>query len=153
MAHDTQTLPVITIDDYERDVVCQFTYFGSANNANLSCSSKDSSVGKPRSVGEDKIWQSAMSVHCCMTAIYTRQDSYTQQLHEPPEKHPSYPGQIMTRKKSNADSMYCASGRWRVLVSCSDNADCDGWVMTTIWRIVPQKKTIGHAGVQQFQQT
>ncbi len=55
MAHDTQTLPVITIDDYERDD-CQFTYFGTANNANLSCSSKDSSVGKPRTVGEDNRW-------------------------------------------------------------------------------------------------
>ena len=68
MAHDTQTLSVITIDDYECDVACQFTYLGSANNANLSCSSKDSSVGKPRAVGEDKIWQSTMPVGLRMDA-------------------------------------------------------------------------------------
>ena len=74
LSASSQTLPVITTDDCERDVVCQFIHFGSANNDNLSCSSKDSSVGKPRAVGEDKGWQSTMPVHCCLTAIYAKQD-------------------------------------------------------------------------------
>ena len=92
MGHDTEALPVITIDDYELDVVCQFTHLGStitdnlsldaqidkrivkaASTLKLSCSSQDSSVGKPRTVGEDQIWQStmpALPAHCCMTATY-----------------------------------------------------------------------------------
>ncbi len=65
MAHDTYTLPVITIDDYERDVVCQFTYFVSANNANLSCSSKDSNVGKPELSVKTKYG----SLQCQYTAV------------------------------------------------------------------------------------
>ena len=108
MAHDTQTLPVITIDNYKRDVVCQFTYFGSANNANLSCSSEDSSVGKPRVVGEDKRWQYAMPVHCSMTAIYARHDRILNSSTNHLMRHPSYPEQIITRKMSNVDDMYCA---------------------------------------------
>ena len=32
----TEALPVITIDDYELDAVCQFTYLGSAISDNLS---------------------------------------------------------------------------------------------------------------------
>ena len=126
MARDTQTQPVITIDGYKRDVVCQFTYFGSENNANLSCSSEDSSVGKLRAVGEDKIWQYAMPVHCCMTAIYARQDRILSSSTNHLMRHPSYPGQIMTRKMSKVDSMYCAS--IPLCARCSDNADCDGWV-------------------------
>ena len=101
MAHDTETLPVITIDDGERDVVCQFTHVGSAKDRILNV-----------------------------------------QLHEPHENHPSYPGQIMTRTTlSNADSMFCAS--LPVCTRCSDNADCDGWVMTTVWRVVTHKRQSG----------
>ena len=65
LSASSQTLPVITIDDYERDVFCQFTHFGSANNANLSCSSKDSNVGKPELSVKTKYG----SLQCQYTAV------------------------------------------------------------------------------------
>ena len=36
LGQDTEALPVIAIDDYERDVVCQFTYLGSTITDHLS---------------------------------------------------------------------------------------------------------------------
>ena len=36
LGQDTETPPVITIDDYELDTVCQFTYLGSTITDNLS---------------------------------------------------------------------------------------------------------------------
>ena len=36
LGQDTETPPVITIDDYELDAVCQFTYLGSTITDNLS---------------------------------------------------------------------------------------------------------------------
>ena len=90
MAQDTEALPVIAIDDYEFDVICQFTYIHRPRNqcqpligrtdrqedwegSFNSCSSHDSSVGKPQAVCEDKIWLSAMpalTAHRCVSARY-----------------------------------------------------------------------------------
>ena len=137
MAHDTHTPPVITIDDYKRDDVCQFTHFASANNANLSCSSKDPSVGKPELSDKDNIWQSAMPVHCCMTAITARQDKILNSSTNHLRSIRRILGRSCQEKMSNADSMYCVC--LPVCSRCSDNADCDGWVMTTVWRIVTHK--------------
>ena len=50
-------------------------------------------------------------------------------------------GRSWQENMSNADSMYCAS--LPVCTRCSDNADCDGLVMTTVWRVVPQTRQSG----------
>ena len=50
MGHDTEALPVITVDDYELDVVSQFTYLGSAINANLS-----PDTGIDKSIGQHQL--------------------------------------------------------------------------------------------------
>ena len=70
LGQDTEALPVITIDNYELDAVCQFTYLGSTITDNLSLDaeidkrigkaastlalSHGSSVDKPQAVCEDK---------------------------------------------------------------------------------------------------
>ena len=81
--------PVITIDDYELDTVCQFTYLGSTITDNLSLDAEiDKMIGKAAStidrlshssivdthqaVGEDEdvcLQRLCMfPVHCCMAA-------------------------------------------------------------------------------------
>ncbi len=42
--HDTEAPPVITIDDYERDAVGQFTYLGSTITDNLSLDAEAAST-------------------------------------------------------------------------------------------------------------
>ena len=50
MGHDTDAPPVITIDDYELDVVCQFTYLGTATADKVSMDSEiDMRTGKAAS--------------------------------------------------------------------------------------------------------
>ena len=47
LGEDTEALPVITIDDYELDDVCQFTYLGSTITDNLSLDAElDKRIGK-----------------------------------------------------------------------------------------------------------
>ena len=96
--------------------------------------------------------QSAMPVHCCMTSLYARHASILSSSTNHLRRIRRILGTSGQEQMSNADSMYCAS--LPVCIRCSDNADCDGLVMTTVWRIVTHKKIIGHAeGVQQFQHT
>ena len=50
LGQDTEALPVITIDNYELDAVCQFTYLGSTINDNLSLDAEiDKRIGKAAS--------------------------------------------------------------------------------------------------------
>ena len=50
MGQDTEALPVITIDNYELDALCQFTYFGSTITDNLSLEAEiDKRIGKAAS--------------------------------------------------------------------------------------------------------
>ena len=47
LGQDTEALPVITIDNYELDAVCQFTYLGSTITDNLSLDAEiDKRIGK-----------------------------------------------------------------------------------------------------------
>ena len=88
VGQDTEALPVITIDDYELDVVCQFTYLGSVINANLSLDTEiDKRIGKVASTVarlKTRLWANpelsmktedgsestmpALPAHCCMKA-------------------------------------------------------------------------------------
>ena len=50
LGQDTEALPVITIDNYELDAVCQFTYLGSTITDNLSLDAEiDNRIGKAAS--------------------------------------------------------------------------------------------------------
>ena len=50
LGQDTETPPVITIDDYELDAVCQFTYIGSTITDNLSLDAEiNKRIGKAAS--------------------------------------------------------------------------------------------------------
>ena len=50
LGQDTEAPPVITIDDYELDAVCQFTYLGSTVTDNLSLDAEiDKRIGRPAS--------------------------------------------------------------------------------------------------------
>ena len=47
LGQDTEAPPVITIEDYELDAVCNFTYFGSTITDNLSLDAEiDKRIGK-----------------------------------------------------------------------------------------------------------
>ena len=51
LGQDTEAPPVITIDDYELDAVCQFTYLGSTSSDNLSMDAEiDKRIGKAASI-------------------------------------------------------------------------------------------------------
>ena len=50
LGQETEAPPVITIDDYELDAVCQFTYLGSTVTDNLSLDAEiDKRIGKSAS--------------------------------------------------------------------------------------------------------
>ncbi len=51
LGQDTEALPVITIDNYELDAVCQFTYLGCTITDNLSLDAEiDKKIGKAASI-------------------------------------------------------------------------------------------------------
>ena len=65
MGHDTETLPVIAIDDHEPDVVCQFTYLRSANSVNLSFDTEiDKMIGKAASTVA-RLTTRVRATQCC----------------------------------------------------------------------------------------
>ena len=104
LGQDTEAPPVITIDDYELDAVCQFTYLGSTTTDNVSLDADiNKRIGKADStlarltarVWTSSLsrhrWQSTMpvlSAHCCMAA--------RRGLHMPGMREGSseYPGRI-----------------------------------------------------------
>ena len=111
LGQDTEAPPVITIDDYEVDAVCQFTYLSSTITDNLSlnaeidkrigkaASTHDSSVVKPQAVCEYK--DGSLQCLCYQhIAVWQRDMDYVCRAGEkaqriPPEKHPPYPGNIL----------------------------------------------------------
>ena len=126
VGQDTEAPPVITVDDYEPDVVCQFTHLGSANNATLSpdtgfdkrigkaastlklsCSSHDSSVGKPQAVCEANITMPALPAHCCMAATFYRMHHVRQD--RMPRSIRRMLGIVWQDKMSNGDALSCGS--------------------------------------------
>ena len=64
MGHDSKTMPAITIDDYELDVVCQFTYLGSAINATLSL---ETEIDK-------RIEKAASTLACLTTQVWANSE-------------------------------------------------------------------------------
>ena len=86
LGQDTEAPPVITIDDYELDAVCQFTYLGSTITDNLSLDAEiDKRIGKAAATLARltaRVWTSpklslktkmaatmpVLSAHCCMAA-------------------------------------------------------------------------------------
>ena len=115
---DTMKLAAITIDDYELDVVEQFTYLGSTITDNLSL---DAEINK-------RIEKATTTLACLTSRVWTNpkltvktQDGSVQRLCRqhtdvrqrdvdhmcqtrkktqflPPEKHPLYPGHILARQ-------------------------------------------------------
>ena len=89
------------------------------------------------------IWQYVMPVHCCMTAIYARQDRLLNSSTRHLRSIRRILGRSWQEQMSNAGAMYCFS--LPLCTSCEDNADCDGWVMTTVLRMAHQQ---GQSGTQ-----
>ena len=115
LGQDTEALPVITIDNYELDAVCQFTYLGSTITDNLSLDAEiDNRIGKAASTLARltaRVWRSPkLSVKTKMAvynilcyqhiAVWQRDMDYICRAGEkaqliPPEEHPPYPGHIL----------------------------------------------------------
>ena len=85
LGQDTETPPVVTIDDYKLDAICQFTYLGSTMTDNLSFDEETRGLGRHLQISlvrslecgqapscrRRQIWRAAMPVlpaHCSMTA-------------------------------------------------------------------------------------
>ena len=136
LGQDTEAPPDITIDDYELDVVCQFTYLGSTMTDNLSLDAQiDKRIGKAAST-----LASLISLQClCFQhiAVWQRDMDYAclageKDQHIPPEKHPPYHvtnTDVLSR--TGLPSMY----------TLLRNAECDGWIMPAIWRMVAFQNT------------
>ena len=124
LGQDTAAPPVITIDDYELDAVCQFTYLGSTITDNLSLNAEDwegsfnshsphgSSVDRPQAWRQR--WQSIMPVRYQHIAVWQRDMDYICQAGEkaqyiPPEKPPPDPGHILA---GQSDQRWCPVSCW-----------------------------------------
>ena len=115
LGQDTETPPVITIDNYELDAVCQFTYLGSTITDNLSLDAEiNKRIGKAASTLARltaRVWTSPklsvriqMAVYnaCVISTlpVWQRDVDYIcrageKAQHISPEKHPPYPGNIL----------------------------------------------------------
>ena len=115
--------PVITIDDYELDAVCQFTYLGSTITDNLSLDAEiHKRIGKAASTLARltaRVWSSPklsvktkMAVYnaCVISTLLYGSETWTTYAWAgekaqliPPEKHPPYPGNILVGQSKNAD--------------------------------------------------
>ena len=114
----TMELPAIIINDYELDVVEQFTYLGSTITNNLSLDTEiDKRIGKAATTLAcltSRVWtnpkltvKTKMVVYnaCVVSTLtycskkwttYARQEEKTQFI--PPEKHPPYPWHSLARQ-------------------------------------------------------
>ena len=62
--------------------------------------------------------------------------------HIPPEKHPPHPGNILAGQSNQRCCLvWCWSSQYTCTL-CLDNADCDGLVMSTVWRMVALKSPL-----------
>ena len=105
--------PVITIDDYEFDAVCQLTYLGCTIADSFSLDAEiDKRIGKAASTVARltaRMWTSPklsmktkMAIYnaCVMSTLLYGSETWTTYIcragekaqHIPPEKHPPYPG-------------------------------------------------------------
>ena len=115
LGQDTEAPLVITIDDYELNAVCQFTYLGSTITDTLSLDAEINKMiggrfnSRPsRGSSVDKLQLSVktnMAVYNACTcyqhiAVWQRDVDYIcrageKAQHIPPEKHSPYPGNIL----------------------------------------------------------
>ena len=117
LGQDTMELPAITIDNYELDVVEQFTYLGSTVTDNLFLDTEiDERIGKAATTLArltSRVWTSPkltvktkmVVYHACVvsTLMYGSETWTTCQTGEktqfpPPEKHPPCPWHILARQ-------------------------------------------------------
>ena len=105
LGQDTEAPPVITIDDYELEVVCYFTYLGSNITDNLSLEVEiDKRSGKAAStlarltvlVRRSPTLSVKTNMALYMDYVYRAGEKAQ---HIPPEKHPPHPGNILAFTK------------------------------------------------------
>ena len=111
LGQDSEALPVITINEYELDAVCQFTYLGSTITDNRSLYAEiNKRIGKAASTLARltaRVWTSpklsvktkmaVYNAYVIITLLYGSETWTTCRAaekvqHIPPEKHPPYPG-------------------------------------------------------------
>ena len=115
LGQDTETPPVITIDEYELDAVCQFTYLGSTITDNLSLDAEiNKRIGKAASTlarFTARVWTSPklsgktkMAVYnaCVISTLLNGSETWTtlcrageKAQHITHEKHPPYPWKML----------------------------------------------------------
>ena len=159
LEQDTEALLVITIDDYELDAVSQFIYLGSTITDNLSLDAEiDKRIGKAASTLARltaRVWTSPklsvktkMAVYnaCVISTLLYGSETWT-----------TYAGQerrlntfhlrsirrilVISWQDKVPTLMSCLVLVFPLCTPCSDNADCVGWVMSAVWRMVAFQKT------------
>ena len=117
LGQDTMELPAITIDDYELDVIEQFTYLGSTITDNRSLDTEiDKRIGMAATTLArltSRVWtnpkltvKTNMVVYnaCVVSTLMYGSGTWTTYARQektqfcPPEKHPPYPWHILARQ-------------------------------------------------------
>ena len=159
LGQDTEAPPVITIDDYELGVVCQFTYLGSTMTDNLSLDAQiDKRIGKAASTLARlmaRVWRipwlsvkTRMAVYNACVFIILPYGSETWTTYAWQERrintfHLRSIRRIMgiswQDNITNADVL--SRTDLPSMYTLLRNADCDGWIVSAIWRMVAFQKT------------
>ena len=160
LGQDTEAPPVITIDDYELDAVCQFTYLGSTITDNLSLDAEiNKMIGKAVSTVARltaRVWTSPklsiktkMAVYnaCVISTLLYGSETWTTYAGQERRLNTFHLRSIRRilgiswqDKVTNADVLSRALV-FPVCTLCLDNADCDGRVISVVWRMVAFQKT------------
>ena len=150
--------------DYKLDAVCQFIYLVSTISDSLSldtktdkgigkaglfksCSSHDSSVDKPHAVCEDKYIYGNLQCPCIYqhTAAWQPYMDYIILRWAGERRVNNFHLRSICRilgiswqdRVSNADVLsHAGLPKLQVCALRLDNTDCDGWVMSAVWRMV-----------------
>ena len=159
LGQDTEAPPVITIDDYELDAVSQFTYLGSTITDNLSLDAEiDKRIWKVASTLARltaRGWSSPklslktkMAVYnaCVISTLLHGSETWTTYAGQERRLNSFHLRSIRRilviswqDKVTNADVL--SRSGLPTMYTRSDNPDCDGWVMSAVWRMVAFQKT------------
>ena len=151
LGQDTEAPPVIIIDDYELDAVCQFTYLGSTITDNLSLDAEiDKRIGKAASTlarRTARVWTNMAVYNACVISTllygsetwttYAGQESWFNTFHLRSIRR--ILGISWLDKVTNSDVLSRAG--LPSIYTLLDNADCDGWVMSAVWMMVAFRNT------------
>ena len=156
---DTMELPAITIDNYEFDVVEQFTYLGSTITDKLSLDTEiDKRIGKVATTYArltSRVWinpklkvKTEVVVYnaCVVSTLMYGSETWTTCARQEKRLNSFHLRSIrrilgISCKTECPTPRSCPEPTFQACSPCSDSADCVGWVMSTALRMAASQKT------------